>query len=151
MKRITTLLTFTLLIFAACNHCLAMMSIIHVSRERAKELGIEFRFTGNGPNEIWVELEFKAEGKLKDFDHVSLEIREKDKLLVGYAPLREKRPTPGHVVVGFLASRAYLDKITLSVVVGFPMNMTGYELRVKDFVDNPPQASRAPAGLVPPR
>ncbi len=95
---------------------------------------MELRFIGNGPNEVWVELEFEPEGQLKDFSRVSLEIREGDKLSVGYAPLREERSPSGSVTVRFMASWAYLEKVTLSVVAGQPMNMTGYELRVKDFV-----------------
>jgi len=110
------------------------MEIVEVSKERAKELGMEVRFTANGPNEIWVELEFKPEGTLKDFKHVSLEIRDRGKFLLGYAPLGEKRPKSGSVVVGFLVNRSYLDKVTLSVVTGFPMNMTGYELCLKEFI-----------------
>jgi len=90
---------------------------------------------GNGPNEAWVELEFKAEGELKDFRHVSLEVREGEKLLVGYAPLRERASSSGRVLVGFMANRAYLDKVTLRVVTGHPMNTTGHDLRVKDFVE----------------
>ena len=134
MKRTTASLSLTLLLFAPSDRCLADMGIVEVSRERAKELGLEVRFTENGPNEIWVELEFKPEGKLKDFKHVSLEIRDGGKLLLGYAPLGEKRPKSGSVVVGFLVNRSYLDKVTLSVVTGFPMNMTGHELRLKEFV-----------------
>ena len=127
-----TALAFLLALTA--RPCFAMMEIAPVSKAMAKELGMELRFTGNGPKEVWVELEFKAEGKLKDFSHVSLEIRDADKLLVGYAPLREERSPSGSVLVRFMANRDYLDKITLSVVAGQPMNMTGYELRVKDFV-----------------
>ena len=134
MKRTASRLALTLLLFAASNRCLAEMGIVKVSKEQAKELGMEVRFTDNGPNEVWVELEFKPEGKLKDFRHVSLEIRDGAKLLMGYSPLKEKRPKSGVVVVGFLANRSYLDKVTLSVVTGFPMNMTGHELRLKEFV-----------------
>jgi hypothetical protein len=134
MKSITALLALTLLLAVASNRCLAEMGIVEVSRERAKELGMEVRFTKNGPNEIWVELEFKPEGKLKDFKHVSLEIRDGGKFLLGYAPLGEKRPKSGSVVVGFLANRAYLDKVSLRVVAGHPMDLTGYELRMKEFV-----------------
>ncbi|MHC1766161.1 MAG: hypothetical protein AB9869_17975 [Verrucomicrobiia bacterium] len=122
------------LLALAVRPCFAVMEIAPVSRERAKEVGMDLRFIGNGPKEVWVELEFKAEGKLKDFSHVSLEIRKADKLLVGYAPLREKRSPSGSVVVRFMANRACLERDTLSVVVGQPMDMTGYELRVKDFV-----------------
>ncbi len=119
----------------APGRCFALMGIAQVSKEQAKEMGIEVRLTDSGPKDFWVELEFKPEGKLKDYSHVSLEIRDGDKLLVGYAALQEKRTDSGSVVVRFMADRAYLDKITLSIVAGFPTNMTGYELRVKDFVE----------------
>jgi hypothetical protein len=94
------------------------------------------RTKANGPNDIWVELEFKPEGKFKDFSHVSLEIREGRKLLVGYAALREKRSSSGSVVVNFIANRVFLEKITLTVAVAdVPLGGSGYELRVKDFVE----------------
>jgi hypothetical protein len=95
---------------------------------------MEVRTKANGPNEVWVELEFKTEGKLKDFSHVELEIRDGEKFLLGYAPLREKRSSSGSVVVSFMANRAYLDKVTLCVVVGSLADV-GYELRLKDFVE----------------
>ena len=134
----------TLLLVCATSPCSAMMDIEFVSKERAKELGMEIRLKGNGPNEVWVELEFKAEGELKDCSQVSLEIREGDKLLVGYAPLREKRSDSGVVVVGFMANRAYLDKVTLRVVTGRTMDRIGRDLRVRDFVQLVP-APDAPA------
>ena len=113
----------------------AMMSIAQVSRERADEMGVELRTSPSGPHAVWLEFEFMPEGRLKDYHHVSLEIREKDKLLVGYAALKEeKRPDTGSIRVQFMAARDYLDKITLSLVVGVPMNMAGYELQVRDFV-----------------
>jgi hypothetical protein len=72
MKSITPLLAVPLLFVVASNRCYAVMDIVIVSKERAKELGMEIRFTGNGPNEVWVELEFRAEGSLKDFTCVTL-------------------------------------------------------------------------------
>src|SRR5262245_23883399 len=111
MKRTTSRLALTLLLFAASDRCLADIGIVQVSKEKAKELGMQVRFTDNGPDEVWVELEFKPKGKLKDFRHVSLEIRDGGKLLMGYAPLGERRPKSGSVVVGFLANRSYLDKV----------------------------------------
>jgi len=126
------------------------MTIEQVSKERAKELGMEIRTKANGPNDIWVELAFKPEGKFKDFSHVSLEIREGKKLLVGYAALREKRSSSGSVVVTFVANRAFLDKITLRVVVAdVPLGGSGYELRVKDFVELvKPSPNAPPPGAV---
>jgi hypothetical protein len=135
MRTIFNISVLAVLLVVAASPCLADMGIGPVSKAGAKELGLEMRFTANGTNEVWVELEFKAEGKLKDFSHVSLEIGEGDKLLVGYAALREERSSSGSVVVRFLANRAYLDKITLRVVAGQPMDQRGYDLRVKDFVE----------------
>ena len=136
MRTVFSAAVVAVLLALTAKPCFAMMEIAHVSREQAKEMGTELRFIGNGPNEVWVELEFKAEGKLKDFSHVSLEIREGEKLLVGYAALREKRSSSGSVVVSFMANRAFLDKITLRVVVAdVPLGGSGYELRVKDFVE----------------
>ena len=119
----------------APNRCFAEMVIENVTKERAKELGMEIRLKDSGPRDAWVELEFKPEGKLKDFSHVSLEISDGDKLLVGYAPLQEKRSDSGSVVVRFMADRAYLDKISLMVVTPEPLGGMGYELRLKGFVE----------------
>lgn len=135
-KTIMNIAVLTFLLFAASSQCFAEMTIEQVSNKRAKELGMEIRTKASGPNAVWVELEFKPEGKLKDFSHVSLEIREGKKLLVGYAALREKRSSSGSVVVSFMAHRAFLDKITLTVVVAdVPLGSSGYELRVKDLVE----------------
>jgi hypothetical protein len=129
-----SLLTF-LLVIAAAHTCLAEIGVEHVSKERAKKLGIEIRLKGNGPNEVWLELEFKAEGDLKDFSHVSLEIREGDKLLIGWAPLKGEPDASGRVHVGFMANRDFLDKVTLRIMTGRPRDMTGHDLRVRDFVE----------------
>ncbi len=89
------------------------------------------RMEGTGA-QVWVELEFKAEGELKNFEQVELEIRDGEKLLLGYAALREKRSADGKIVVRFRAERVYVDQITLTVVVGLDL---GLEVRVKDFVE----------------
>jgi hypothetical protein len=128
---------FTLLFVTAVQPCFALMGISYITRDQAKELGIEIRVQPNGPREVWIEMEFKIQGRLKDFDHVSLEIREGDKLLIGYASLREERSATGTAKVHFMANRAFLDKVTLSIVTGFPSNYSGNELRLKDFVELP--------------
>jgi len=134
MKSITKISVLAALLVAAYCPCLAMMSIEKVSKDRAKELGIEIRATANGPNEAWVELELKPEGHLRGFNHVSLEIRDGKTFLLGYDALKEKRTSSGSVVVGFLANRTFLEKITLCVVEGVTGDR-GHELRVKDFVE----------------
>jgi len=114
--------------------CFALWSIGQVSKERAKELGMEVRSKAAGPNAVRVELEFAIEGKLTEFSRVDLRVSEGEKSLVT-ATLREDRSRPRRVVVGFAADRAHLDKLVLWVMV--PDAIPGgtiYELRVKDFV-----------------
>ena len=149
-KAIMNISVLTFLLVAASSQCFAEMTIEQVSKKRAKELGMEIQTKASGSNALWVELEFKPEGKFKDFSHVSLEIREGEKLLVGYAALREKRSRSGSVVVTFVANRAFLDKITLRVVVAdVPLGGSGYELRVKDFVELvKPSPNAPPPGAV---
>jgi len=101
------------LLFAGTCPCRAMMSVGDVSKERAKELG--------------------------------LEIRDGGKFLLGYTALEAKRSGSGSVVVSLLANRAYLEKMSLMVVVGIPMDYCGYEVRMKDFVDR----EKSPLNSVP--
>ncbi len=133
MKTILSISILAFLFVAASCPCFAMMSIEPVSKERAKELGIEVRSKAAGPEATRVELEFGIKGELKSFGRVDLEINEGGKLRL-FASLKEEQSQPGCVLVGFAADPANLDKITLRVVVGIPSDMVGYELRVKDFV-----------------
>jgi hypothetical protein len=94
---------------------------------------MEVRSTAAGPNQVRVELEFKAEGPLKNFSRVDLRFGEGDNPPLT-APLQEDRSKPGRVVVSFTADRAYLDKINLWVMVPESAGGTIYHLRVKDFV-----------------
>ena len=123
-----------ILLLATCTPCLAMISVEQVTTKRAKELGIELRAQANGPKEAWIELEFKPDGPLKGFHHVSLEIRDGDQFLLGWTPLEAKPTGTGSVVVRVMANRAFLEKVTLRVVCG-AMGEEGHDLRVKDFVD----------------
>jgi hypothetical protein len=132
MKTMLNFMVAAILLVAGPSTCFALMGIRQVSKEEAKELGIEVRVQGNGPREVWITLELKNDSKLKDFSHVSLEIREEGKLLVGYAAMQEKKSETGRTFT-FMANRAFLEKITLSVVTGFPSNYSGNELRMKDF------------------
>ncbi|MCI0541466.1 MAG: hypothetical protein L0Z50_40215 [Verrucomicrobiales bacterium] len=127
-------LLFALLVITP-TPCFALIIIEPVSKERAKQLGVELRLKGSGTNEVWVELEFKADGELKDFSHVSLEIREEGELLVGYVPLRGQPSDSGRVHVGFMANRAYLKKVILRMVTSRPKDIKGFDLLVMDFVD----------------
>jgi hypothetical protein len=122
------------LLLVVPSPCFALWEVETVSKERAKELRMDVRSKAAGPDHVRVELEFKAEGELKDFDRVDLRFGERSKSLVT-APLREDRSKSGSVVVSFSADRAQLDKLALWVMVPFPTGGNVYELRVKDFVD----------------
>ncbi|HEY1170904.1 MAG TPA: hypothetical protein VGH19_05995 [Verrucomicrobiae bacterium] len=139
MKHVLRLSIFAFLMFALIAPCFAMMGLAIVSPKEAKELGLDLRIKDSGPNAVWVELEFKPEGRFKDFQHVSLEITDGDKLLLGYTALKETREG-GKITVRSMISRAYLDKTTLRIVTGFPMNYTGHDLRLKEFI----KAEKAP-------
>jgi hypothetical protein len=108
--------------------------IAPVSKERAKEMGMEVRSKATGPNHVIVELEFKTEGTFKDFSRVDLRVGEGDNPPVT-AALREDRSKPGRVVVSFTAERGQLDKIKLWVMIPESLGGTIYDLQVKDFVE----------------
>jgi uncharacterized protein YbaA (DUF1428 family) len=94
------------------------------------------RAEARGPNQVWVQMEFKPEGELKEFHRVSLEIRDGEKLLFGWSALESKRSKSGSInVASFFVDRVFLDKVTLQIVAGQPMNYTGNELQLKEFVD----------------
>jgi hypothetical protein len=122
------------LLAVAPSPCLALISVEDVSKARAKELGIEVRAKPNGPKEAWIELEFKPAGVLNDFNHVSLEIAVAGKFQLGWTPLKHERTSTGTVVVRLMGNREFLENVTLRVVSGV-IGMTGYDLRVKDFVE----------------
>ena len=133
MKTATPLAALVLFI-VACGTCLAMISVGNVSKERARELGIELRAKANGPKEAWIELEFKPEGKLADFQHVSLEISDAGQFQLGWTPLKAERTSSGNVVVRLMGNRAFLEKVTLRIVRG-ATGEVGDDIRLKDFVD----------------
>ena len=134
MKTISTIFALAVTLLVAPSPCFALWGIVNVSNERAKELGMEVRSEPAGPNDVRVELEFKLEGKLKDFSQADVRIGAgKNPLLT--APLREDRSKPGRVVVSFSAERGQLGIINLGVMVPESLGGTEYRLRVKDFVE----------------
>lgn len=145
MNAILSLSILAAVLAVTPNLCLAEREIRIIPALEAKEMGVELRSTPAGPDAVWLALEFKTEGKLKDynpersFSRVELEVRDGKKSLLGYAVLQEQHPKPGHVLVRFMASRSYLDKLILTIVIGDGLLPGGaYELRVKDLVDATP-------------
>jgi hypothetical protein len=132
MKTAVSIAVLAVLLVAP-SPCFALGWIMPVSKEEAKQMGLEVRSEWAGPNDVRVELELKADGGLKNFSGVDLWIGEGDKPQVA-APLREDRSKPGRIVVSFTADRAQLDKITLRVMV-VELGLGVYQLRIKDFVE----------------
>jgi hypothetical protein len=150
MKTKINISILAFLLGVASSPCFAMMGIKFISKERAKELGIEMRGTPSGPKAAMIALEFSPE-KFKDFNCVYLDVRDGQKFLMGWTPLKEKRTKSGTIVVGLTADREFLEKVTLTIVTGTSglSDLTGHELRVRDFVDlknlNDAQKKHAPA------
>src|SRR5215216_2503002 len=120
----------TVLLLATTTPCLAMMSIELVTKQRARELGIDIRADAAGPDAVRVTIEFDARGDLKDFTRADLEIHDAGKLLAS-STLKEDQPTPGHVVVSFAADRAKLQNFTVRLVAHHGgRSMSGYDLRM---------------------
>ena len=113
--------------------CFALGFHMKVSKEEAKQMGINVRSTAAGPNQVRVELEVNVEGQLKNFHGVDLCFGEEDNPSLS-ASLQEDRSKKGQVVVSFTDDRAHLDKITLHVTVQ-EVGRGVYELRIKDFVE----------------
>ena len=135
------------LLFIASTSCSAMMSIAQVNQARAKEMGIEIKTQPAGPEAYWVSMSFKPEGALKTYARVDLDRHDNGKLQLSAALRPDDRTAPGRITVGFTIARADVDKITLRIVAGQPMNSVGYDLRLKDFIN--PTAAAKPAAAVP--
>jgi hypothetical protein len=137
MKTAFSIASLAVLLTSA-SPCFALGTTIPVSKENAKDLGLEVRSKMAGPNQVRVELEFNVAGPLKNFRRVDLSLGEGDNPSLA-ARLQEDRSKPWHVTVSFTADRAHLDKITLRVTVS-EVGDTVYILGIKDFVE--PQAKQ---------
>ena len=130
----TCIAVFTGLSLLNTAVCFASISIELVSKDRAKELGLNIRANAAGPDAVRIELEFEKK-MLPRYSRVDLEIRDGGKLLSSSA-LREESSIPGRVIVSFAADRAKLRQFTLRVVTGVgTRNMIGYDIQIHEFVD----------------
>src|SRR4051812_2773640 len=98
-------LALVVLLVMTPGTCFAMDSITPISKERAKEMGIEVRTKVAGPEAVWVGVEFETKGKLKGVTHVDLHVWDGKRLLLATV-LRDRRPAPGRVAVSFTADRS---------------------------------------------
>src|SRR5687767_10527357 len=110
MKTILNISVVAVFFVVATSPCFALWDVESVSKERAKELGMEVRSKAAGPKHVGVELEFKLDGQLKDFSQVDLHFDQGDKPTLHVA-LREDRSKPGRVAVSFTVATNQLDKL----------------------------------------
>src|SRR3954454_24327982 len=101
MKLTLNIAVLALLFAIAPSVCFALREVTPLTTAEAKKLGIEIRAKAAGPDAVWLELEFKPDGNLKEFTHVELKMTEGEKFLVLSAELRETRSSSGNVVVSF--------------------------------------------------
>ena len=130
MKTIVDIAVLAALLVVAPSPCFALWDVETISKERAKELGLQVRTTADGPNHVVVRLEFGTDGELKGFSGVDLRIGKGDT-----APLQVDRSKPGRASVSFATDRPRLDQITLRVMVPGLDGGSIYDLRVKDFIE----------------
>ena len=117
-----------------------MISVGHLSKEQAAELGITMKHRTNGDAGVMVWLEFKKEGFLEAFTYAELQVTDaKGKHLVS-ARLQPHPVVYGQpkeiVSVAFSADPAQLENCAFMIVAyGSSRGDVGYVLKVKDFLD----------------
>ena len=128
-----------MLLGVAPRSCFAFVRVEHVSRDRAKQLGVTIRSSLAGTNEVDVRLEFKTEGELKDFGRAILDIgvASEGESRVLSATVLPDRSTPDTVVVSFSADPKIMSKCVLTVMVrgGAQAKSDAYEFRMRDFIE----------------
>jgi hypothetical protein len=131
-------LVITAVLFAASSQCLAFVRVEHVSKERAKQLGVTLRSSPSGTNEVAVRLEFKTQGELKDFGRAVLEVGAvaDGETRALSATLLPDYQTPDTVVLSFSADLATLPKCVLTIMVrgGPRAKSDAYAFRMRDFI-----------------
>jgi hypothetical protein len=137
MKAPFRLAVLALVFTLAPGPCFALREIAPLTRKEAKEMGLDVRVLAAGPDAVRLELEFKPEGKLEEFTHVELSVREGKDSLVLSTSLRATRTEAGSRLVTLTVGRAFLEGVTLSLVMHSPAEAGDhtYELRMKEFAE----------------
>src|SRR5262245_19557410 len=82
MQWFSEIVTAAAFLIVTANPCLALWEIALVSKEPAKEMGMEVRSHAAGPVEVRVDLEYKPQGELKDVREVNLRINDGGRTVV---------------------------------------------------------------------
>jgi len=120
--------------------CFAMISVGHLSKVQAAELGITMKHRANGDAGVMVWLEFKRESFLEKFTYAELQVNDaKGKHLVSarLQPNPVDHGQPKDIVsVAFSADPAQLENCAFMIVAyGSSRGDVGYVLKVKEFLD----------------
>jgi hypothetical protein len=130
-----TVLVLLLLTCALPARCFALVEIEDISKERAKQMGIDVRVKRSANNDAWVQVEFRAAGPLKEFRWADLEVTQGEKRLVT-ASLMPRRPAPDSVLLEFYGDPAALMNASVTIVAyNDPRTGIGYRLQMKDYLD----------------
>jgi hypothetical protein len=134
-------LTFLALLPALCalpGRSFAMASVGDVSKERAKELGITVRSQPSANHDLWVQVEFKTIGAMKEFKWADLEVMQGGKRLVTAALLPRKRtlesPPESKMLEFYIDPAALADTTVTIFVYNVPLSGIGYRLKMKEFL-----------------
>ncbi|HUR46682.1 MAG TPA: hypothetical protein VMZ27_12465 [Candidatus Saccharimonadales bacterium] len=122
------------MVLSFCARCFGMMDIMDVSREQAKACGVTIRTNLNGQAGVRVWMEFKPEGKFRQFRNVELQVGEGGKRVMT-ATLQDSALKSGNLSVNFSVQPQYLAESTLMILVDDqPLGGSGYRFRMKDFI-----------------
>lgn len=106
----------------------------NVSKEEAKQLGIVVTAKPRDSGDVWVQVEYKAAGPMKEFKYTHLRLAKDGKRLVS-ASLQPVKPTPDTMRFDFYVDPAMLPHATVTIVVwSDPLTGTGYVLKMKDYL-----------------
>jgi hypothetical protein len=139
-------LTLLLLVCGLSERCSALILLTDVTKEKAKELGVTVRAITR-EDDVWVQMEFKTTGPMKNFKWADLELTQGGKHLVT-VPILPRKPTndspeESKQLAFYIDPAALPNAIVTVVVYDEPLTGTGYRFKMKDFL--PSSASRKPA------
>lgn len=115
---------------------LALSLLKNVSREEAKELGISVEMKRR-PEDVWVKIEFKTTGALKEYRYAMLDVTRDGKRLL-MAPLSARKPKvdspPESKMLEYYIDPAALPNSEVTIFA-YPEPLTGYgyRLQMKDY------------------
>ena len=139
MKALFRISGLSFLLVAAVP-CFAMISVGHLSKKEAEDLGIMMKQRPNGDAGVMVWLEFKKKGFLEKFTYAELRMKDsKGKHLLS-ARLQPHPVTSGQAAevlsFAFSAEPGQLENCAFMIVAyGSSRGDVGYILNVKDFLN----------------